>query len=103
MKITTFDPLIVSKKADDVIAVFEALGFEKTHAPVTATETGDVQIKRMKNESGFHVDVAQVDEVPQDVAMIRMNVDNFEEAYDILKKHGFENTRGDGMLIVQTS
>ncbi len=55
MKITTFDPLIVSKKADDVIAVFEALGFETTHAPVTATETGDVQTKRMKNESGFRI------------------------------------------------
>jgi predicted RNA binding protein YcfA (HicA-like mRNA interferase family) len=31
MKITTFDPIIVSPKADDVIKVFEELGFEKTH------------------------------------------------------------------------
>ena len=42
MQITTFDPLIVSPKAEDVIQVFTALGFEKTHAPVTQTENGDV-------------------------------------------------------------
>ena len=29
MKITTFDPIIVSPKADELISVFEALGFEK--------------------------------------------------------------------------
>ena len=27
-----------------------------------------------------------------------VNVDNFEEAYEILKKHGFTNTRGDGTI-----
>jgi virulence-associated protein VapD len=98
MKITTFDPLIVSPKADDVIKVFEALGFEKTHAPVTATETMEIPSVRMKNADGFHVDVADVKEMPRDNIMIRMNVDNFEEAYEILTAHGFKNTRGDGTL-----
>lgn len=98
MKITTFDPMVVSPKADDVIKVFEALGFEKTHAPVTKTETGEIASVRMKHAEGYHVDVADVKSVPQDMTIIRMNVDNFAEAYDILIAHGFKNTRGDGTI-----
>ena len=44
------------------------------------------------------MDVASLDRVPQDLTYIRMNVDNFAEAYDILIAHGFKNTRGDGSL-----
>ena len=99
MKITTFDPLIISPKADDVIKVFEELGFEKSHAPVTDTGTMVVQSVRMKHkEGGYHVDVADVTQVPQDMMYIRMNVDNFQEAYDILIKHGFVNKKGDQTL-----
>ncbi|WP_295151606.1 hypothetical protein [uncultured Ruminococcus sp.] len=98
MKITTFDPLILSPKADDVIEVFGALGFEKTHAPVTETETMDITSTRMKDINGFHVDVADLNILPQDMIYIRMNVDDFSEAYDILIRHGFKNTRGDGTV-----
>ena len=34
---------------------------------------------------------------------IRMNVDNFAEAYDILTAHGFKNTRGDGTIDTKSS
>ncbi|MGO4972811.1 hypothetical protein ACTQ56_12695 [[Clostridium] aminophilum] len=51
MKITTFDPIIYSNKADDIIRVFEDPGFAKTHAPVTETEKGDVACVRMKHEN----------------------------------------------------
>ena len=98
MKITTFDPLIVTPKAADAVKVFEDLGFVKTHAPVTETETGENLTVRMKDSNGFHVDVSQVDSFPQDVTMIRMNVDDFEEAYNILTAHVFKNTRGDDTL-----
>lgn len=99
MKITTFDPIIVSPKAEDLIAVFEALGFEKSHAPVTATSIGDVTSIRMKHENGYHVDVADVKGIPQDKTYVRINVDNFEEAYDILLKHGFKNRLGENETI----
>lgn len=104
MKITTFDPIIVTKSAEDVVKVFEDLGFEKSHAPVTTTEVGDVQSYRMKNADGFHVDVSNVlQDTERDYILIRMNVDNFEEAYDILIKHGFTNTRGDKTLDTKSS
>ena len=32
MKITTFNPLIVTKDAENVIKLFEALGFERRHS-----------------------------------------------------------------------
>ncbi len=52
----------------------------------------------MKNADGFHVDVADVDRIERDDTMIRMNVDDFEEAYKILIAHGFTNTRGDNTI-----
>ena len=39
MKITTFNPLIVSKDAESIITLFEELGFEKRHTPTV--DTGD--------------------------------------------------------------
>ena len=42
----------------------------------------------MKDVNGFHVDVAQAD-VPRDMTIIRMNVDNFDEAYEYLTAKGF--------------
>ena len=103
MKITTFDPIIVSPKAEDLISVFEALGFEKSHAPVSATSIGDVQSIRMKNEGGFHVDIADVKGIPEDRTYIRMNVDNFDEAYDILLKHGYKNKMGENKSLESKS
>ena len=99
MKITSFNPLIVSSKADGVVALFEELGFEKRHAPtLEEVQTAADQDFRLKDANGFAVDVAQQPGVPQDMTIIRMNVRGFDEAYEILTKHGFKNTRGDEIL-----
>lgn len=98
MKITTFDPMIISSKAGDIIELFGELGFKKTHAPVTSVEAGDFPSYRMKDENGFHVDVADAKQVERDMTFIRMNVDDFEEAYNILTAHGFKNTKGDRII-----
>lgn len=104
MKITTFDPIIITRNGDAAVDTFEALGFEKNHAPVTDTGHGDIQSYRMKDANGFHVDVAySISNISQDVTFIRMNVDNFEEAYNILIDHGFRNTRGDKTLDTQSA
>jgi hypothetical protein len=98
MKITTFDPLLITSRFDDAVSVFEGLGFQKTHAPVTDTGTTEVQSYRMKDENGFHIDIADVKTVERDTQYIRMNVDDFDAAYAILKEHGFTNKRGDDTL-----
>ena len=88
MKITTFDPMIVSPKGNEIVALFEALGFEKRHEVINVDgmETTNV---RMKDANGFNVDVATASVIPQDMSFIRMNVDNFDEAYELLTSKGF--------------
>ena len=103
MKITTFNPLILSANADEVIQLFEELGFEQRHAPVLPLESGDVKDIRMKDANANYVDVADVKDLPQDETVIRMNVDEFAKAFDILEKHGFKNTRGDRTIVTESS
>ena len=97
MKITTFNPAIVTKDAASVIALFEDLGFERRHTK-TGINDSDITNVRMRytNEDGkiFHVDIAQAP-VPQDITAIRMNVRDFDEACKLLEEKGFRNAQGD--------
>lgn len=95
MKITSFNPLIVTKDADAVIALFEALGFERRHSLEANTGTTDFNSVRMRDANGFHVDVANVPTMEQDLSLIRINVDDFDEAYKFLTERGFKNPSGD--------
>jgi hypothetical protein len=96
MKITGFNPLIVTKDAESAAALFEALGFEQRHhGRAVNTEGRDVGGIRMKDANGFYVDVSQNDTVPQDLTLIRINVDDFDEAYAFLLSKGFSNPKGD--------
>ncbi len=92
MKITSFNPLILTKEADAAVELMKSLGFEVRHNIQNITDKGITNVD-MKDENGFRVDVAKVD-VPQDKIIIRMNVDNFEEAYDFLVSKGFTNPSG---------
>ena len=94
MKITTFNPLIVSRDAEEIISLFEELGFEKKHTPTV--DRGDTKVvrTRMKDANGFHIDISKLESSPRDMTAIRMNVDNFKEAYDLLTAHGFQKAPG---------
>ena len=102
MKITAFNPLIVTKDAEAAIKLFEELGFERRHSLDANTGTADFTSVRMKNESGFYVDIANL-QVPQDMTLIRMNVDNFDEAYEFLLSKGFTNPRGGHTVDTKTN
>ena len=97
MKITSFNPLIVTENTEAVIALFEALGFERRHMK-TGINDKDISSVRMRytGEDGkaFHVDVTSAP-VPQDISTIRMNVDDFDEAYEMLAAKGFKNAQGE--------
>ena len=92
MKITAFNPLILTPNAADAVALFEELGFTQAHTK-TGIE-GDVTSYDLKLGEDFRVDVAQVDSMPQDMTVIRMNVRDFDEAYDFLISKGFKNANG---------
>ena len=97
MQITTFNPLIVTKNAEETIALFEALGFERRHMK-TGINDKDITSVRMRytGENGkvFHVDVTSAP-VPQDITTIRMNVRDFDEVYKMLEEKGFKNAQGE--------
>ena len=90
MKITSFNPSILTKDSESVIKLFEELGFERTHTKTGVSEE-DVSVIRMKNADGFQLDVVQGDNVTRDETLIRMNVDDFDEAFEKLTAHGFKN------------
>ena len=95
MKITSFNPLIVTKNAAPIIELFETLGFERRHtlAAEVSSEVDTTNV-RMKNDTGFYVDISDVETVPQDMMLIRMNVPDFDEAYDYLISKGFTHKSG---------
>ena len=97
MKITSFNPLIVTNDSEATIKLFEDLGFERRHTK-TGINDSDITDVRMRYESEdgkvFHVDVTQAP-VPKDITTIRMNIDDFDEAYNMLEGKGFKNAQGD--------
>lgn len=103
MKITTFTPQIMTKNAGEVMRVFEALGFEKRHQKNDIGELGVTGIQ-MQESGGFKLDISENSALPVDAAVcIRMNVDDFEAAYDLLISHGFRNFYGDHTADTPTS
>lgn len=101
MKITSFNPLIVSADAASATKLFEELGFEKTHSKDSVNNDLNYTAVRMKDPNGFHVDITQSQVLHKDMTIIRMNVDDLEEAVDLLEKHGFVN--GNSGQQVETS
>lgn len=103
MKITAFNPQIITNDGEPIVGLFNALGFEKRHDLTGIGEHGDEGI-RMKDTNGFHLDIARTNiPVPHDLAAIRMNVDDFDEAFRLLKAHGFQNFYGDKTLETKSS
>lgn len=89
MKITSFNPLIVTTDAESAIALFEELGFEKQHTKEDISINNVTEV-RMKDANGFHVDVTGG---TGSWTMIRMNVDDLEEAIAFLEARGFHKAR----------
>ena len=89
MKITSFNPLIITKDPEPVIKVFEELGFERHHTK-SAIGINKVTDVRMKDANGFYVDISQGD---GEWTMMRMNVDDLNEAISFLEARGFHKAR----------
>lgn len=102
MTITTFNPMILSKDADTIIKLFEELGFEKKHQ-VDNIDSKDITSVRMEDSNGFNLDVARVESMATDMTTMRMNVRDFDEAYEFFKVHGFKNARGEDHTVESKS
>ncbi|MBR0418557.1 MAG: hypothetical protein IJI66_05265 [Erysipelotrichaceae bacterium] len=100
MKISSICPLIVSPKADELIKIFEELGFEAAHVK-SDIEGGQNINTDMKDANGNRIDIASTKHLEKDLTSIKINVDNLEEALEFFKSKGFINTRGE--KITETS
>ena len=89
MKITSFNPLIVTKDAEAAIRLFEELGFEKRHEK-EGISINRVTNVRMRDANGFHVDIS---EGTGEWTMIRMNVDDLDETVAFLEARGFHKAK----------
>ena len=85
--------MVLSAGADAAMELFEAMGFERRHQKKDIDEQTAASI-RMKDANGFHMDVVQVNGMPQDMTAIKMNVDDFEEGFELLTAHGFSIVQG---------
>lgn len=63
----------------------------------------DISSVRMTDANGFHVDVADVKSMEKDMTTMRMNVRDFDEAYEFFKAHGFKNATGDDHTVESKS
>ena len=105
MKITSFCPFISAANPEEAVSLFGELGFERSHTKkgIEIADRDDTVI-RMKDENGFHVDILKPDgEQAGDMVGIRMNVDDFDEAYKMLKERGFTNLYGDETVSTSSS
>jgi hypothetical protein len=92
MQITTLNPMILTNKSEEIIRLFEEMGFERRHEVDNVDNRGITNV-RMKDAGGFFVDIAQA-HVERDMTTMRMNVRDFDEAYEFLKARGFINPQG---------
>ena len=68
MKITTFNPQIITNDTEKLVKLFEELGFEKRHQKEAIGENNVVGI-RMKDANGFCLDISDPKiDLPQDIA-----------------------------------
>ncbi len=104
MKITGFNPSIHTSDVESVLRLFEDLGFQQRHErDGLASESVDDTVEaviRLKNEDGFALDIIKANGFPRDVTILRINVDDFDEAYKLFEERGFRNCMGEGNLIV---
>ena len=107
MKITSFNPQIVAKDAAPIVQFFEELGFERHHHK---TDIGELNVEniQLKDPNGFKIDISQPEQfpvhIPADaVVCIRINVDDFEEAYALFTARGFRNFYNDHEALTPTS
>ena len=104
MKITSFNPLIATAHSDDVVKTFEELGFERRHTKEgVEIEDRDNTVFRMKDANGFYLDIVQDDALSKDITGIRINVDDFDEAYNLFVSNGFEKYLEEGAINTPSS
>lgn len=95
MKITSFNPSIVSTDPEKTIETFKSLGFEQKHHNSEASSKGN-SATILESPEGYRIGIYSTEISPRSFAAIHMNVDNIDEAVAHFEKLGFVNRRPNG-------
>ena len=93
MKITSFSPLIATSNGAELQKMFEELGFVERHRKTSGVDPS-IYTAVLEDGEGNVVNFSNVRQMPKDMTIVRMNVDNLEEACEIMKAHGFNPMEG---------
>jgi hypothetical protein len=86
------------EEAKSLVRLFEELGFESRHSQLFRIKDGMEAVQYiMKDANNNEINIMNSPIVSEDVVRVRINVDNFTEAYDFLTDHGYINTM-DGLV-----
>lgn len=84
--------MIETSHGENLIRYFESMGFEMQHIrQLDAVDGRSVSDVSMKDENGFRVDICRDEAAAADRICIRLNVDDFDEAYKTLTAQGFRD------------
>ncbi|MBR0400119.1 MAG: hypothetical protein IJH95_04825 [Mogibacterium sp.] len=88
IKISTFSPLIITKKPEKTVRMFQKLGFEVRH--VKELDDG-IFNATLKDANGNQIDIREAgSKEDKDMTIIRMNVPDFDAAYELLQEDDFK-------------
>ena len=91
MTVKTYYPALCTPNFEETVKELEALGFTKAHEKNDIAEHNNTNMV-MKDGNGNKVDVVSLSSmsaVKQSFTAIRMNVENYDEAYAELTAKGF--------------
>ncbi|MCQ2050185.1 MAG: VOC family protein [Candidatus Saccharibacteria bacterium] len=88
MKVTAFNPALVTNNPDESIGFFKKLGF-KIIKKLTFDSVNDIEYI-LENESGQRMDIVYDEKIQKNMNVCRINVDDFDEAVNIFSEHGFK-------------
>ncbi len=98
MKITSFNPFIMTANADELVSLYEDLGFKTAHHSVNMVNNKEINNYTMRDDEGHQVDISDMPGISHDMVSIRVNVRDFKEAYNFFMERGFKNIDTDNIL-----
>lgn len=97
MKITAFYPTVATRDTEKIIKDMEKVGFRIIHQRFDLFDEGDTEYV-LENENGQRMDVVSCPEIDEDRYVVRINVDDFDEAMKIYTEQGFTVCKGPRIL-----
>lgn len=104
MKISTFNPMLLTPNFEETLEFAKKLGFEVRHTPTMKVPIGaEVRSYRLTDDNGNALDIADDPGALEARLIIRMNVDDFDEAVETLAEMGVPKPDEDQIVVTPSN